>query len=135
MSHSSILFQEYTINISVNLTTFVVTSVTTTLLATRIDVVSTLFLGVFCLCDTSVDFTRLQHKIILKKAGGPICFQVIMFNVYFLMRLGQLLLTTRLNRIRTATRDGDRAVGVNRTVAVELCPSPSNQISQYQMFS
>ena len=63
MSHSSILFQEYTINISVNLTTFVVTSVTTTLLATRIDVVSTLFLGVFCLCDTSVDFTRLQHTI------------------------------------------------------------------------
>ena len=84
MSHSSILFQEYTININVNLTTFVVTSVTTTLLATRIDVVSTLFLGVFCLCDTSVDFTRLQHIIIiLKKAGGPICFQVIMFNVYF----------------------------------------------------
>ena len=36
------------------------------------------------------------------------------------------------NRIRTATRDGDRAVGVNRTVAVEPCPSPSNQISQYQ---
>jgi hypothetical protein len=95
MSHSSILFQEYTINISVNLTTFVVTSVTTTLLATRIDVVSTLFLGVFCLCDTSVDFTRLQHKIILKKAGGPICFQVIMFNVYFWFWWGQLCLSTR----------------------------------------
>jgi len=90
----------------------------------------------FCLHDSSFDSTRLQYIIIiLKKAGGPICFQVIMFNVYFLMRLGQLLLTTRLNRIRTATRDGDRAVGVNRTVAVEPCPSPSNQISQYQMFS
>ena len=39
------------------------------------------------------------------------------------------------NRIRTATHDGDRAVGVDQTVAVEFRPSPSNQISQYQMFS
>jgi hypothetical protein len=38
----------------------------------------------------------------------------------------------RVERIRTAARDGDRAVGVNRTVAVEPRPSPSNQISQYQ---
>ena len=74
----------------------------------------------------------LQYIIILEAGRWPICFQVIMFNVYFLMRLGQLLLTTRLNRIRTATRDGDRAVGVNRTVAVEPRPSPSNPISQYQ---
>ena len=38
----------------------------------------------------------------------------------------------RVEQIRTASRDGDRAVGVNRTVAVEFRPSPSNQISQYQ---
>ncbi len=37
-----------------------------------------------------------------------------------------------VEQIRTAARDGDRAVGVNRTVAVEFRPSPSNQISQYQ---
>ena len=88
----------------------------------------------YCLLLSSRFFGR-QYIIILEAGRWPICFQVIMFNVYFLMRLGQLLLTTRLNRIRTATRDGDRAVGVNRTVAVEPCPSPSNQISQYQMFS
>ena len=41
----------------------------------------------------------------------------------------------RVTQIRTAAHDGDCAVGVNRTVAVEPCPSPSNQISQYQMFS
>jgi hypothetical protein len=40
-----------------------------------------------------------------------------------------------VEQIRTASRDGDRAVGVDRTVAVEFRPSPSNQISQYQMFS
>jgi hypothetical protein len=40
-----------------------------------------------------------------------------------------------VEQIRTASRDGDRAVGVDRTVAVEFHPSPSNQISQYQMFS
>ena len=40
-----------------------------------------------------------------------------------------------VEQIRTASLDGDRAVGVNRTVAVEFRPSPSNQISQYQMFS
>jgi len=89
----------------------------------------------FCRHDSSFDSAHLQYIIILEAGRWPICFQVIMFNVYFLMRLGQLLLTTRLNRIRTATRDGDCAVGVNRTVAVEPCPSPSNQISQYQMFS
>ena len=38
----------------------------------------------------------------------------------------------RVEQIRTASRDGDCAVGVNRTVAVEFRPSPSNQISQYQ---
>ncbi len=36
------------------------------------------------------------YIIILEAGRWPICFQVIMFNVYFLMRLGQLLLTTRL---------------------------------------
>ena len=40
-----------------------------------------------------------------------------------------------VEQIRTAARDGDCAFGVNRTVAVEFRPSPSNQISQYQMFS
>jgi hypothetical protein len=37
-----------------------------------------------------------------------------------------------VEQIRTASRDGDCAVGVNRTVAVEPRPSPLNQISQYQ---
>ena len=40
-----------------------------------------------------------------------------------------------VEQIRTAARDGDRAVGVDLTVAVELRPSPSNQISQYQKCS
>ena len=40
-----------------------------------------------------------------------------------------------VEQIRTASRDVDRVVGVDRTVAVEFRPSPSNQISQYQMFS
>jgi hypothetical protein len=37
-----------------------------------------------------------------------------------------------VEQIRTAARDGDCAVGVNRTVAVEFRPSPSKPISQYQ---
>ena len=37
-----------------------------------------------------------------------------------------------VEQIRTASRDGDHAVGVDRTVSVEPRPSPSNQISQYQ---
>jgi hypothetical protein len=40
-----------------------------------------------------------------------------------------------VEQIRTAARDGDRAVNIDRTVSVEPRPSPSNQISQYQMFS
>ena len=37
-----------------------------------------------------------------------------------------------VEHIRTASRDGDRAISVKPTVAVEPRPSPSNQISQYQ---
>jgi hypothetical protein len=37
-----------------------------------------------CRRDSSVDCT---HKI-LKKAGGPICLQIIMFNILCLMRFG-----------------------------------------------
>ena len=40
-------------------------------------------------------YTFTAHKIILKKAEWPLYLQITMFNVYFLMRLGQLLLTTR----------------------------------------
>ena len=136
MSHSSILFQEYTININVNLTTFVVTSVTTTLLATRIDVVSTLFLGVFCLCDASVDFTCLQHTI-NNLEEGRMAHLSSNNNVQYSVsdEVWGNFVCRHVEQIRTAARDGDRAVGVNRTVAVEFHPSPSNQISQYQMFS
>ncbi len=114
MSHSSILFQEYTININVNLTTFVVTSVITTLLATRIDVVSTLFLGVFCLCDTSVNFTRLQHTI-NNLEEGRMAHLSSNNNVQCSVsdQVGATSSDDSSNRIRTATRDGDRAVGVN----------------------
>ena len=59
-------------------------------------VVRRLILVFFCRHDSSVDSTYLQYIIILEAGRWPICFQVIMFNVYFLMRLGQLLLTTRL---------------------------------------
>jgi len=89
----------------------------------------------FCRHDSSVDSTYLQYIIILEAGRWPICFQVIMFNVYFLILMRATLSVDTSSRIRTASRDGDRAVGVDRTVAVELCPSPSNQISQYQMFS
>ena len=49
----------------------------------------------FCRHDSSIDSTHLQYIIILEAGRWPICFQVIMFNVYFLMRLGQLRLQTR----------------------------------------
>ncbi len=54
-----------------------------------------------------------------------------MFNVYFWLGWGNFV-CRHVEQIRTASLDGDRAVGVNRTVAVEFHPSPSNQISQYQ---
>ena len=48
-----------------------------------------------------------------------------MFNVYFLMSDEGNFVCRHVEQIRTAARDGDRAVGVNRTVAVEFRPSPS----------
>ncbi len=53
----------------------------------------------------------------------------------FLMSDEGKFVCRHVEQIRTAARDGDCAFGVNRTVAVEFRPSPSNQISQYQMFS
>ncbi len=90
---------------------------------------------VVCRRDSSVDFTLLQYIIILEAGWWPICFQVIMFNVYFFWWGWGNFVCGRVKQIRTAARDGDCAVGVSRTVAVEPRPSPSNQISQYQMFS
>ena len=74
-----------------------------------------------------------QYIKILEAGRWPICFQV-MFNIVSDEVWGNFV-CRHVEQIRTASRDGDRAVGVNRTVAVEPCPSPSNQISQYQMFS
>ena len=55
-----------------------------------------------------------------------------MFNVYFSDSDEGNFVCRHVVQIRTASRDGDRAVGVDRTVAVEFRPSPSNQISQCQ---
>ena len=49
----------------------------------------------FCRHDSSVDCTHLQYIIILEAGRWPICFQVIMFNVYFWFWWGQLCLSTR----------------------------------------
>ena len=85
---------------------------------------------VVCRRDSSVDFTRLQYITILEAGRWPICFQV-MFNIVSDEVWGNFV-CRHVEQIRTAARDGDRAVGVNRTVAVEPRPSPSNPISQYQ---
>ena len=60
----------------------------------------------FCRHDSSVDCTHLQYIIILEAGRWPICFQVIMFNVYFLMRLGQLRLSTRRTDKNSRSRWG-----------------------------
>ena len=42
----------------------------------------------FCCHDSSIDSTHLQYIIILEAGRWPICFQVIMFNVYFSDEVG-----------------------------------------------
>ncbi len=84
-----------------------------------------------CLCrrDSSVDFTRSQYITILEAGRWPICFQVMFYIVSD--EVWGNFVCRHVEQIRTASRDGDRTVGVNQTVAVEPRPSPSNQISQY----
>ena len=77
-------------------------------------------------------YTILQHTINNLEEGRMAHLSSNNVQCLFLMRFGATSSVDTSNRIRTAARDGDRAVGVNRTVAVEPCPSPSNQISQYQ---
>jgi len=66
----------------------------------------------FCRHDSSIDSAHLQYIIILEAGRWPICFQVIMFNVYFLMSDEGNFVCRHVEQIRTASRDGDRTVGV-----------------------
>ena len=89
-----------------------------------------------CCRDSSVDFTRSQH-VINNLEEGLMAHLSSNNNVQrlFLISDEGNFICRHVEQIRTAARDGDCAFGVNRTVAVEFRPSPSNQISQYQMFS
>ena len=89
-----------------------------------------------CRRDSPVDFTRSQH-VINNLEEGRMAHLSSNNNVQrlFLMSDEGNFVCRHVEQIRTAARDGDCAFGVNRTVAVEFRPSPSNQISQYQMFS
>ena len=91
-----------------------------------------------CRRDSSVDFTCSQH-VINNLEEGRMAHLSSNNNVQrlFLMSDEGNFVCRHVEQIRTAARDGDCAFGVNRTVAVEFRPSPSNQISQYQnvMFS
>ena len=89
----------------------------------------------FCRHDSSVDFTRLQCIINNLEEGRMAHLSSNNVQRLFLMSDEGNFVCRHVEQIRTAARDGDRAVDVNRTVAVEFRPSPSNQISQYQMFS
>ena len=89
-----------------------------------------------CRRDSSVDFTRSQHVINnLEEALMAHLSSNNNFQHLFLISDEGNFVCRHVEQIRTAARDGDCAFGVNLTVAVEFRPSPSNQISQYQMFS
>jgi hypothetical protein len=93
-------------------------------------------LCVLCSPGVLADFTCLQHTI-NNLEEGRMAHLSSNNNVQYSVsdEVWGNFVCRHVEQIRTAARDGDRAVGVNRTVAVEFHPSPSNQISQYQMFS
>ena len=84
-----------------------------------------------CRRDSSVDFTCSQH-VINNLEEGRMAHLSSNNNVQYSESDEGNFVCRHVEQIRTAARDGDRAVGVDRTVSVEPRPSPSNQISQYQ---
>ncbi len=94
---------------------------------------TTYIIIVVCRRDSSVDFIRLQHIINNLEEGRTAHLSSNNNVQYFVSdEVWGNFVCRHVEQIRTAARDGDCVVGVNRTVAVEFRPSPSNQISQYQ---